>query len=144
MFVFIVTAFLTFITPLKPKTEALLLDDVIFTCKGMGEPTIAYEWLYYTNGSSKLLVNNYFNYTCNCYGVTEKINPVDGTHIQRGIDSDSGSSYLEIVGVTLADQGSYICVIKTSAGTKKSTSVLEVSEPGSFLAMCMYVHANVY
>ena len=143
MFVFIVTAFPTFTTPLDTLTEALLMDNVRFTCKGIGEPTITYEWLY-TNNSSKFLVNNYFNYTCNCYGVIERINPVDGTHIRRGIDSDSGSSFLEIIGITLADQGSYICVIKTPAGTKGSTSVLEVSEPGSFLAMCMYVHANVY
>jgi len=69
---------------------------------------------------------------------------VDGTHIRRGIDSDSGSSYLEIIGVTLADQGSYICVIKTAAGTKESTSVLEVSEPGSFcLSSCVYVCACI-
>ena len=63
---FIVTAFPTFTTPLKTKTKALLMDDVRFTCKGMGEPTLSYVWSYsnYTNGSGKLLLIFVIYYVC--------------------------------------------------------------------------------
>ena len=55
---YIYTAFPTFATPLKTKTEALLMDNVRFTCKGVGEPTLSYVWSYSndTNGSGKLLL----------------------------------------------------------------------------------------
>ena len=61
----------------------------------------------------------------------ERINPMDGTHIRLGVDSDTGDRFLEIIGVTVADQGSYTCVIKTPAGTKESISVLKLYEQGA-------------
>jgi len=128
---FIVTAFPTFTTPLKTKTEALLMDNVRFTCKGMGEPTLSYVWSYsnYTNGSGKLLLI-FVIYYC-WYIVAIHFNPVDGTHIQIGINNETDVSFLMINEVTMADDGNYTCQITTPAGTEESTSSLEVSVRGS-------------
>jgi len=52
IFVIIVTAFPTFTTTVASEMNVQLMEDVRFTCQGMGEPEVTYEWLY-TNSSGK-------------------------------------------------------------------------------------------
>ena len=73
------------------------------------------------------------------YDIGIRINPVDGIHIQMRVEAESGGSSLEISGVTLTDQGTYVCQIANTAGTIESTYVLEVAGMHNFLCICMYV-----
>ena len=62
---------------------------------------------------------------------------MDGIHIQMRVEAESGGSSLEISGVALRDQGTYICQIANTAGTIESTYVLEVAGMYNF-CVCVY------
>lgn len=68
---------------------------------------------------------------------------MDGSHISLGVSEDTGVHYLEIIGVTLDDQGSYTCQITTPVGTLESTGVLTVLF-GTYVHMHVFLCVHVF